>query len=668
MRHGAKSLFGALCGGTAGCRTRITAAGLGALIVLCCLVARSMAASGLARSPRPCGFAQAFEQAADGRVSGCVQVGPRAAGRYQIVVQALLPQPAPPASRLPPLKRKLLGKVHEPAVALHVSPSAGPPGSSVTVSGTVVAAVRHRTADAPGFCWDGCDSGLQFTATVHWHSSRTFTARLRIPDAPWIRSNPDRVVPLTPGSYAIGIDCVVSAPGCAAGADEAWVPFELTGHGAPTWCPSAAKCVTLHLAPAKARPGEWVRVSGYAPLTAYTGAPVVLQGRARGNTIGFDRAQGRANIGSASLQVLRPPVWSSLPSSPALWSQQAGIPPFTISPADPSTVGYCSGGDAVTSGPGGTASFSVAGAVPVLRELGFAEPGPLDCMAAAPIGSAVVSVFNVVSARDGGPPFEYVALSTANGGASWRAVPVPPGSAAALFGGLRDGPGGELEAVFAPKVMLREPEPSFPGPAGTPLIEATTDGVNWQQVPLACPASGPCLQLGAAAWARCAAVGAYQAVLGSVSDGRAWALSATVDWPNGCAAAAVLVTGPRTALLVNSTSQFPLSETTDGGLRWVDVGVPSIHGHGYLRGTYGPGGLTLLPSGALLDSGDGGPWRLLPAHANRWCTVSGVPPAVQALQQNGPATAAAGQLWWQVWNGASTGPVAEHVPLSALTC
>jgi hypothetical protein len=416
------------------------------------------------------------------------------------------------------------------------------------------------------------------------------------------------------------------------------------------------------------RPGDCVRVSGYIPLTSDTGAPVVLKGRARGNVVSFNRAQEWANIGSAALRVLRPPVWTSLPTRPALWTEQAGIPPFTISPADPSTVGYCSGGDTVVSGPGGITSFSVAGAAPVLRRLGFAELGPFACTTATPIRSSVVAVFNVASAREGGPPFEYVALSTPDSGASWTAVQVPAGSAAALFGGLRGGPGGELEAVFAPRVTPRVPEPSFPGPAGTPLVDATTDGVSWHQLPLACPASGPCLQLGAAAWARCAAIGSYQEVLRSAPYGRGWTLSPTVDWPNGCAQAAVVAAGQRTALLVNSLSQFPLSETTDGGLRWVDIGVPTVHGHGYLQGTYGPGGLTLLPSGALLDSGDGGPWRLLSARANRWCTITGVPLALQALQQNGAATVAAGQLWWQVWNGAGTGPVAEHVPLRALTC
>jgi hypothetical protein len=191
----------------------IAAAGLAALTVISGVVVRSRATPRPARQPAPCGFAQPFKQAADGRVTGCLQVGPLAAGPYHVVVQALLPQPAPPLSRLPPLKRKVFGKVHEPAVALHVSPSAGPPGSWVTVSGTVARAVRRRTSYFPGFCWDGCDSGLQFTVTVHWHSSRTFSARLRIPGAPWIRSNPDEVVPLTPGSYPIGIDCVVSAPG-----------------------------------------------------------------------------------------------------------------------------------------------------------------------------------------------------------------------------------------------------------------------------------------------------------------------------------------------------------------------------------------------------------------------------------------------------------------------
>jgi hypothetical protein len=426
--------------------------------------------------------------------------------------------------------------------------------------------------------------------------------------------------------------------------------------------------VALRVTPVNARPGDWVRVSGYVPLTAYTGAPIVLLGRARGNVVSFNRAQAWANIGSAAVRVLRPPVWTSLPPPRALWTEQAGIPPFTISPADASTVGYCSGGEAVVSGPGGTTSFSVVGAATVLRGLGFAELGPVACSTAAPIGSSVVAVFNVAPAREGGPPFEYIALSTPDRGASWTPLRVPAASAAALFGGLRGGPGGELEAVFVPKVTLRAPEPSFPGPAGTPLVEATTDGISWHQVPLACPTSGPCLQLGAAAWARCAAIGSYQEMLRSAPYGRGWTLSPTVDWPNGCAQAAVVATGQRTALLVNSLSQFPLSQTTDGGLRWVDIGVPTVHGHGDLQGTFGPGGLTLLPTGALLNSGDSGPWRRLSARANRWCTVTGVPRALQAAQQNGAATVAAGQLWWQVWNGAGTGPVAEHVPLSALTC
>jgi hypothetical protein len=122
-------------------------------------------------------------------------------------------------------------------VTLTVSPAAGRPGSVVTVVGRLASPVRHR--GMPELCWDGCIDGLQFTGVAQapkWTSATTFRARLRLPAAPWIEGDPARVVPLSAGSYPIGVVCVVSKRLCGLATPEGTGWLELDSSAPPAWC------------------------------------------------------------------------------------------------------------------------------------------------------------------------------------------------------------------------------------------------------------------------------------------------------------------------------------------------------------------------------------------------------------------------------------------------
>ena len=88
-------------------------------------------------------------QSISGRISGCLRVGAVASGRYTVVVDQDVQQRSGPLSgdelgaveaKLRGLKAKLKGggalvAVHEPAVTLALSPSSGPPGTTVRITG-----------------------------------------------------------------------------------------------------------------------------------------------------------------------------------------------------------------------------------------------------------------------------------------------------------------------------------------------------------------------------------------------------------------------------------------------------------------------------------------------------------------------------------------------------
>lgn len=630
------------------------------------------------------GYGQTVVQSNSGRVSGCMRVGPLRPGEHTVVLSQYLSFGSPAPVRVPPGKRqpRPAPAPREPAVALSLAPSSGPPGTLVTVSGRLAAALSHRTisSDFPTLCWDGCADGIPYvSAQLRWTSRRSFTTKVVVPSAPWIESGPVRVAPLVTGSYPIAITCLRGARGCPA-VTEGSAPFHLTVAHAPSWCTTQAACASLRVAPASARPGQLVRLSGYAPLTqiASAGFPAglevqVLAGRRRGPQVRLQPDQLVA--GRALLRVLAPPGLASLHPLTPIATVTAGLSQIAADPADPTAVAWCSGQTIELDTPTGTSSISTAGVPAALAAEGLSAPGGIaQCGAVAPIDdssgqmTALAAAFTVAPSF-GPPPFYYAALETTDDGATWSPLPVPPGAIAESFGGFRYR-GAALEAVFS-SASVRHGLPDFE--PGRPIGElASADGQGFASVPLGCPAAGPCLTLGPYLAGNCAMIPSAQALLRSADGGRHWLAVGFPASAQACEPSELVATSARAALLIDPLSPYVVMRTVDGGRAWFDVGVPRLHGGaGQLTLSYGQGGLVLLPDGALLEAGGSYPWELLRPGARSWCRVTVPAPSAQRTGELGPEPVVIGsELWWLDVGtaGAAPAPTIHSIALGELAC
>ncbi len=164
---------------------------------------------------------------------------------------------------------------------ISLSPDSGPPGTLVEVQGYLPNGPSpDQVAGNPVLgqatvCWTGCLSGFKEEAiTVRWSSTEPghFTMHVRVPAAPWLAANGPRA--LTPGDYAVGIQCLAPAAPKAKGPDfvpcgmqpaQATTTFHLTGP-VPTLCANGP-CAHLSFSPNQGPPGTIVQISGWAPLT-----------------------------------------------------------------------------------------------------------------------------------------------------------------------------------------------------------------------------------------------------------------------------------------------------------------------------------------------------------------------------------------------------------------
>ena len=631
-------------------------------------------------------------QTMNGRISGCLTVGALPAGAHTVVVQQVLNVAGSTVQRSKGGKvsgRVALSAPREPAVRLTLSPASGGPGTTVTVTGRVSRSVSHNDA-FPGFCWDGCADGLQYGGVgLRWISRRVFRARIVIPAAPWIEGDPVRVAPLASGSYAIGIQCLLSGKGCSA-STEGSAEFRLRARAAPpSWCRTQAGCAVLSVSPGAATPGSEVRVSGYAPLTSVSGSDQpfvfqlqVLRGRPHGPAVDFSQLRKggvTANFGHAALRVIAPPAFASLGSAAPLSEVSAGMSPIAADPAAPDDVAWCSNGAIGESESGVRSSLSTAGALPVLRRMGFVSigsPGALPaCVAVAPLGAgpgAVAVAFSVAVQKYGAPPFYDVALETLDGGGSWSALPVPPGATADSFGGFRYSEG-SVEAVFSSSEPPRKHDPFPDINPDRAQAERTLDaGASWQPIVFGCPAVGPCLTMGPFLTGNCAMGLSSQFLLRSADGGARWSMSEVPGGLQPCGEAELAAISGGRDLLINSLSPYPAMVSGDGGASWTDVGLPRLPGEQMTIGLGGgPGGITLLPDGALLVSGGNGyrgGWELLAPGSRAWCAVSAPAAAVQRESQLSSLTPIGGELWW-LTGTYGNGPVTVHqVSLASVGC
>jgi hypothetical protein len=234
------------------------------------------------------------------------------------------------------------------------------------------------------------------------------------------------------------------------------------------------------------------------------------------------------------------------------------------------------------------------------------------------------------------------------------------------FGGFRYRDGG-VQALFAS--ATRNPKsPTYPDLDPTrPLAELSSAGGRiWRPGALGCPPAGPCLILGPYLPGDCAKGTAWQPLLRSMDGGVRWLQPPLPDRVQPCSAAQLLAISAQDALLVNSSSPFPLTRTTNGGATWEDIALPAVPGAPPYPFGLVPGGITALPDGDLLLTGQQPRWHLLRRGAKTWCAVHIPPARIQALPQVSSLTLIGRELWWLT--GSFGAPGARHIAASAIAC
>ncbi|HTX01863.1 MAG TPA: hypothetical protein VMD59_23975 [Acidimicrobiales bacterium] len=694
--------------------------------------ARRAASAAACSSPGSSDLRGPLTQSLDGHVSGCWLVGAQAPGVDDVGLGVTTP---PLAVSTPALG---------PSVTVSLTPSSGAPGSRVTLRARVsVPLPASGVTQFADVCFDSCDGLTESGVALHWLTkpggrvAQRFTATVLVPDAPWlVNGTPHGLVS---GTYEIGVQCAgEEVGGCALGAAQGSAAFRLVVPR-PQPCPTLSVCSSLHLTPVAAPPGTSVTVSGTAPLAQIIGQPFGYGLFDVGPNSGAS-GHGQVVVARQLFHVTADPPWSGISSTVPLSYSPAGPPPGPIAAdgAVPGEVAWCdpSGSIELVSAKTGTATSTAASAptIPTLPARAarlsdgmklFSEMPRLapSCTSVLPSPSSAATFYAVFDAAgpQGAPPVEQVGLVTTDSGRSWGEVPAPAGSQPDLISGFELGPRDSVEALFAPA------SPAAPGGSGSggsgsgaagryrapELVEASpAPGAPFRPASLNCPARGACLLLGPYSPGNCAMNENLQQLIvqqgGRLVEGGSSPLQVA---PDTCAPSALAGTGASSALVVDSQSQFPLLETSDGGgsfvpvalplLRLAGSGGPSVLGQGASYSVSGAG-LVLLPSGALLattsglpdatlaaGSGSGpvsGHWELLAPHATRWCTTANAPVTSSAPSHPStgghPGRSAAPflvgfvpllrRLWWTATSysnfGQATTSDLESTSLASLAC
>ncbi len=659
----------------------------------------------------PSSSAALLTETAGGAVRGCWLVGVHPVGAYTVALSG-----APGGW--------LGGAAVGQGASVTLSPPSGRPGAAVTIDGRLSAPIPANQAQATAdVCFDGCQGLVDDAAPVRWQHGtpgvpagmvERFSTVAHVPLAPFFVGV--RLHGLVSGTYPIGVGCLgPTTSGCALHPAQGSAPFRLAvPHPIP--CRPVGTCTALHLSPASGPPGTAVAVTGFAPLTLLTenepfGYQLSVHPAAAGAGSAGAGSAGEGSAGQAAggtsltlaptrFQVTAPMSWSSVARTRPVRSETTGPAPGPISQdqADPAMVARCVPGavDLVS-----VATGAVVGRVPTAGVAAATLPGHLHWWPGGPAGpgrpaAACVDVLaaggpgggpggaaggapGVVLAAftaappEGAPPVYDVAVASTDGGRTWRALPVPAGAGPGTFSGFAAAPDHAVVARF-----------SSSGASGSPveLEERSTDGLHWHPASVGCPAVGPCLRLGPYAPGNCAMNGTFQDLLTSgITPGRLAPI--TGDWPaplDACGPGQLVATSPTSALVVQSTSPFLVTATTDGGRRFVDVGLPPLTvpngtaplGQGGSFPAGNGGGLLLLPDGSLLETTGTLPalagqqaarpaaaaWHLLRPGATAWCAVG--PLEVRGARAAAgtpisPPVAAGGRLWWQDQAAGSTG-------------
>ncbi len=573
-------------------------------------------------------------QLLDGGFTGCLRIDTVSPATYPVIARGSPAISGPVATTDVP-------------DALAISPPAGPPGTRVTLTGSVSTPASPNLDDHVPLCWDACDV-LSYSAEVHWSTSSPgrFEIPFQVPAAPWMTRT--GVHPLAPGRYRVILPCIpdiLDKPSGCRG-EQRFGTFQLTGP-VPSLCRSTEPCATLELSPTAGPPGSVIAVRGWAPLVGLGGqAQVYLQLR-----IAFTAMDAMPTLATAPFHVTAGPDWASLGALQPSSISRSGWEAIGVDPTNLRRFAYCAGASILVTVDGGQhwSSIPLQGAWTASTTTNYplvpnsrGDPASCGAVALDPTHAAsFYAMFDTFLRNGGSPPDYFVAYVTTDAGRIWRPVPPPTGTDMGGFGGFRVD-GSAVRALF----FLSQGE-KFGGRRY--IVQQTADGGRtWTSGRLACPRDGPCMALGPQDNGRCM-LGEWESIEISHDGGRTWT---TPDWPSqlqACRSFAELVGFSSGRLArIDMENPYPLLVSSDGGTRWTAIELPANPSEAYYS-------IQFLPDGRLLSSGS--TWALLGAGAGDWCPVPGSPPVSVVPILIGD------QLWWVAQDGSLS-----SFPVSALHC
>jgi len=283
------------------------------------------------------------------------------------------------------------------------------------------------------------------------------------------------------------------------------------------------------------------------------------------------------------------------------------------------------------------ATAALAGSDLTMFSSPSSDPQCSDVLLDPSHGATVYAGFDTAQ-NDSAPPVYLAGLYTTNSGATWHAVPTPPGDTLEDFSGFTN-EGNSVLALFAGQNSYFNAK-AAPGTVnGLVQAEVTSNGgATWSLSTLGCPSAGPCVTLGPYYLGHCAMNSSLQPLLvgpagATASSGVKWTTSNWITTVNSCFSQQLVVTSPHDLLLLDPSSEYPLLRSSDSGKSWSNYALPLIPGT-----TAGPdfasfgSSLLLAPDGSLFASVSSPSgqhqelFRLNPA-ATSWCQVPKVFPA-----------------------------------------
>ncbi len=602
---------------------------------------------------------------------------------------------------------------HGSGAYMTVSPTSGPPGTMVTLSGFLPEMVKVKPGANSSYPFQGnigfggfrYGLSMTSTSTITWSTRHPghFITRFEVPKTAWLTAK--GVHPLTSGNYTVAIDCFGAVqPGCAVGADQATTTFRLTGGLSHTPRPYLA------MSPDHAKPGQTIKVTGWAPVTNIIGH----------NPFGYQLTWSQDGHASEFGQL------GSVTQS--LTGQIIGTftVPGTLSNGESVTQGaatvgltYVFNGRAasigVPSNAKGMVSTAIAGtkfkvqmplmwaqlhtATPLREDVNL-KPLTVAGNALAWPGATPGQFWFRPSST--GSPWQAVSLSgilplsLVNGyPAKWTTGGKPSADTVTLVKGF---PQSYFVTVSSIKKTIGEAPPIYytayytmdrgrtwrtvPVPTGFTLGQfggfhvdgpslyaywvghhgafaseyTTNGGTTWSNGFPGCPSGGPCLRFGATPMVYPGmGVGLLEPVWRQTMQHQ-WVKATSVNTNMGSSELVAL--SPNQSLLVNPTGAYPLELTTDGGRQWQDVALPTPPQP--VQGGSPYQSLLMLNNGTLLahmNFASGTAWYALAAGGHVWQPVStSILPAANLTM-----TLSGSNIYWYSATSSTSSPPIVHV-------